>query len=329
MPDPKVHFLNVRKGDCFLIERPSGRLTMIDICCGNMTETERMIAAMLEKIEAKPRGNFRMCKQPTNPIEYMAHMGLSDVFRFILTHPDMDHMDGIQKLFSKFNVQNYWDCGIRKKKPDFKEKKEYSEEDWDFYDDLIHDRVSGTKVISPRAGDSCCYYGSDDNDNSGSGDYISIVSPSQKLVDDANMNGNVNDASYVIVYRSSAGRIIFGGDSNATTWEYILDNHKSLVSDAAVLFAPHHGRKKNQDFSYLDVVKPRITFFGCASSDHLAYSAWQNRNLLFFTNNQCGNTHIYPDGEKIHVYIENDTYASAFTEGRTFQKNYYWYLCTV
>ena len=36
MPDPKVHFLNVKRGDCFLLERSSGRVTVIDLCCGNV-----------------------------------------------------------------------------------------------------------------------------------------------------------------------------------------------------------------------------------------------------------------------------------------------------
>lgn len=328
MPEPKIHFLNVKKGDCILFERPSNRLTVIDICCGNLTKEEQEIAEIIESRMAKPKGNYRMCKTPTNPISYLTQKGLSEIWRFILTHPDMDHMDGIKKLFSELSVANFWDCGIRREKPDFEENKEYKEEDWDFYEDLINDRVEETKVISPRAEDINQYWNADNEDKSGDGDYLSIVAPSQKLVDDANENGNINDASYVIVYRSSAGRVIFAGDSNSTTWEYILENHKNLVSDAAVLFAPHHGRKADQDFSYLKVVNPRITFFGCASSEHLAYNAWQSRGLLYFTNNQCGNVHIYPDGEDVKVYIENQQYAWAYTSNKTHKEDGYWYLCT-
>jgi len=57
MPDPKIHALNVRQGDCYIIERPSGRVTMIDICCGNL-EVEAISEAKLAALErVKPLSN--------------------------------------------------------------------------------------------------------------------------------------------------------------------------------------------------------------------------------------------------------------------------------
>lgn len=326
----RVHFLNVKQGDCFLIEHLSDRLTMIDICGGNL-ENKDIIEAQLVKFakEVKPRGNFNMCSKPTNPIDYLAEKGFSEVWRFILTHPDMDHMDGIKELFDQKKVVNFWDCGIRREKPDFEEGSPYKEKDWDFYEDLISGRVE-TNVIKPRAGDEGRYWNCDDDQGNGNGDYIHIASPNDKLINQANDCGDINDASYVIVYFSDAGKIIFSGDSNNKTWEYVLDKHRDLVSDAGVLFAPHHGRNSDLDFSFLDIVKPRVSFFGCAPSGYLAYSAWQNRDLLFFTNNQCGNVHIYPLSNKsFDIYIENQTYAEAFNQKETEQIDGFWYLCNV
>ena len=305
MADPKVHFLNVRKGDCVILERSSGRVTVIDICCGNLTKVDHEMAEMMRALVKKPAGNYRMCETPTNPIDYLSSKGLTSIFRFILTHPHLDHMDGIKKLFDGLSVTNFWDCGIRTEKPDFGEYEQYLEEDWDFYDDLINNKVDDVTIVYPRAGSVGKYWNADNEDKSGSGDYLSIVAPDSSLLASANGNGEIHDASYVIVYRSCAGRIIFGGDSNSRTWEYILEHHEDLVSDAAVLLAPHHGRKANQDFSYLDTVNPRVSLLGCASSEHLAYSAWQNRNLLYFTKNQCGNVHVYPEGDYVDVFIEN------------------------
>lgn len=329
MPDPKVHLLNVKQGDCFLIERPSGRLTMIDICAGNISAEDILVAKLVDLRVAKPRGNYAMCSNPTNPIRYLEEKGFNTVWRFILTHPDMDHMDGIKQLFRTKSITNFWDCGIRRDKPDFEAGNPYREDDWDFYEDLINGRVPGVNIVSPRAGSIGKFWNCDNDDKTGDGDYISIVAPDETLIASANDDGDINDASYVIVYRSSAGRVIFAGDSNDKTWEYILANHKGLVSDAAVLFAPHHGRKSDRDYSFLDIVKPRISFFGCAPSEHLAYSAWQYRKLLYFTNNQCGNAHIYPCGELIEVFIENATYANDYTAGKTYQKDGYWFLCSV
>lgn len=324
MAEPRVHYLNVKNGDCIIFERPSsGRVTLIDMSCGNLT-TEDIEEA---KRISKPPGDYGMRNSPTNPIDYLTSKGISKIWRFILTHPDMDHMDGIKRLFDEKTILHFWDCGIRKERPEFDEKTPYLEEDWDFYEKLIANKVTGTRVITPRAGDIGKFWNADDDEKNGEGDYISIVAPDNGLVKTANEGGDINDASYVIVYRSSAGRIIFPGDSNDKTWEFILKNYKDLVSDAAVLFAPHHGRKSGQDYSFLDVVKPRVSFFGCAPSEHLAYSAWQNRNLLYFTNNQCGNIHVYPVDKKVEVYIENYKYANDYTDGHTSQKDGYWFLC--
>lgn len=322
-----IHFLNVKRGDCSILECSSGRVTMIDICAGNVSDEELVESESGAK--AKPHGNFGMCSKPTNPIRYLQSRGINSIWRFILTHPDMDHMDGIKQLFESLRVHHFWDCGIRRTKPDFPTLGQYREEDWDFYEKLIAREVDGTKVITPRAGDVGRYWNADNDDGNGKGDYLYIISPDEALIDKANQNGDINDASYVVVYRSSAGPVIFAGDSNDKTWDYILENHEDSVSNAAVLFAPHHGRKSDRDYAFLDVVAPRISFFGCAPSEHLAYSAWNNRNLLFFTNNQCGNVRIYPRGEAVEVFIENGTYANEYTEGKTYQEEGYWFLCEV
>lgn len=320
--------LNVRQGDCFLLERSaSARLTMIDVCCGNLDIIK--LAKSIEVSEAlKPLGNFQMCKKPTNPIDYIKEKGFSSVFRFILSHPDMDHMDGIKRLFGDLNVCNFWDCGIRRDKPDFKDSP-YSESDWDFYEDLIDGKIKDVNIVTPRAGSKGQFWNRDDDEGNGNGDYLTIVAPNKKLIDSANEDGDINDASYVIIYRSSAGPIIFAGDSNDKTWEYILDEHSDKVKDAAVLFAPHHGRKSDRKYQFLGVVKPRISFFGCAPNDNLAYSAWTYRKLLYFTNNQCGNIHLYPKDKKVEVYIENVKYANKYTNDSTHSSDSYWYLCTV
>ncbi len=326
MAELRIHYLNVKNGDCIIFERPSsGRVTVIDIRCGNLT-TEAIKEA---KRLRKPPGDYGMRNHPTNPVDYLTSKGISEIWRFILTHPDMDHMDGMKTFFDNKKILHFWDCGIRREKPDFDVTNPYLEEDWDFYEDLIADRVSGTKVIEPRAGDRGQFWNADNDNNEGNGDYIHIVAPDSKLIETANDNGDINGASYVVVYNSSAGPIIFPGDSNDKTWEYILQNHEDMISNAAVLFAPHHGRKFEQGYSFLDVVKPRVSFFGCAPSEHLAYSAWRNRGLLYFTNNQCGNVHVYPVDTKVKVFIENFEYANDYTRGNTRTKDGYWLLCEV
>ena len=320
----KVHFLNVGEGDCSIIQSNSGHNTVIDICNGNQKEEPLEKLARMIAESKKPKGNFRMCDNLTNPIEYFKNNNITTIFRFILTHPDMDHMDGLNNIFGNFSIYNFWDSGVRREKPDFESNNKYDEKDWDIYEDIISGNHQDLTIISPLAGDCNKYWCKDDL--GGGGDYISIVAPNKDLVDDATKTGNINDGSYVVVYRSAGGNIIFAGDSHNKTWEYILDKYKSLVQNAAVLFAPHHGRKSDRDHEFLNIVNPKVTFFGCAPSKDLDYSAWQNRELLYFTNNQCGNIVLEPHKSKINIFIENKSFAVKYTNNNTYTNNQGYYF---
>src|SRR6266498_1409280 len=151
----KVHFLNVGKGDCCVIEHVSGRTTMIDISKGNLSPGRRASAALLEEIFGSSRvpGDFGMSQKPTNPISYLNALGIDELFRFVLTHPDMDHLDGFDALADEFPIFNFWNSGVRREKPDF-EGSPYREEDWDRYVKFRDGKEEGVTVVRPRAGSS-------------------------------------------------------------------------------------------------------------------------------------------------------------------------------
>ena len=62
-------------------------------------------------------------------------MGVRNIWRFILTHPDMDHMDGLNQLYRNFEVSFFWDTENRKKMGDF-DGSRYKKEDWDRYQEI-------------------------------------------------------------------------------------------------------------------------------------------------------------------------------------------------
>ena len=76
-----------------------------------------------------------------------------------------------------------------------------------------------------------------------------------------------------------------------------------------LLIAPHHGRKSGRSYEFLDVVRPQITFFGNAKSEHLAYGAWQSRNLRIITNNQANCMVVDTNGDAMQVYVTNRNFA--------------------
>lgn len=308
----RVHFLNVGKGDCSIIEHGSGRVTMIDICSGNRDEpVETAATRILEALEpsSTTSGNYGMCRRPTNPISYIKRNQINDPFRFILTHPDCDHLDGFDALCRKYRITNFWDNGLRKEKPNF-QGSPYKEEDWDRYLAVRDKKQDALTVVEPLAGSKFSFANKGDPD--AHGDCIDIVAPDASLVKSANQSEDKNDGSYVLVYRSAGGKIIFGGDAHDATWEYVLKKHSQLVEKCAVLIAPHHGRDSDRSHDFLDTLKPALTLFGCADSDHLAYEPYTRRNLEKITNNQAGNIVMVPHALGIDIYIENKKFAEIY-----------------
>jgi beta-lactamase superfamily II metal-dependent hydrolase len=304
-----VHLLNVSPGDCTIIRHNSNHVTMIDICDGNLSDQEIRKARETAAREARVPGNFGMCGRPTNPITYAKNIGITSIFRFILTHPDMDHMDGINALLDELGVRNFWDTGSRRDKPDFSAGP-YLEEDWDRYEDIRDDNDAEVSTSIRRAGSHFSYANQDEN-GEGGGDGLYILAPNAELIKDSDQNDDLNDGSYVILYRSRGGRILIPGDAHDKTWEYVLEKYPKDVKNCSFLLAPHHGRDSGRSYDFLDHIQPKLTLIGCSPSKHIDYDQWKRRELDFITSNQAGNVVLEVEEDVLHVFIENETFAKA------------------
>lgn len=325
-----IHFLNVNEGDCIWVQDDQQGNTIIDVCNARIEEQEDEQSNILtETCSASVPGNYRQKEHPVNPIEYFKERNMDEIFRFILTHPDMDHMDGIKDLFDTFDVINFWDTSNNKEMESDTSWGKYREEDWEFYQ-TIRKSEKNPKVLNLYSGATGQYYNRDENGNSTESKF-NILSPTKELVEEANKSKDYNDASYVILYKVNNMRIIFAGDSSDKTWDYILENYHDDVKNIDILCAPHHGRKSGGNDNYLDVLNPKLTLFGNAKSKDLDYSSWNNRNLEFITNNQA-NCVILDTGtkNKIKVYVTYEKFAKAKNEFSFYStKHKAWYIETI
>lgn len=304
----KIHFLNVGDGDCTIIEHEDGRTTMIDICNGNLTNEKK-----------------------TDPIAYLKKIqnlqygGRGKIFRFILTHPDMDHMDGVKRLYKNFEIINFWDSDHTKTMESISNEGDYNQEDWDFYDE-IHKKTK--KSITRME----LYKGCDGEYYTNHG--IKIISPNEELVQklkDAK-SPNWNDISYVLLFENLGRKILFCGDSGNTSWKHIIgdketrkniqeksytertDEEKEILDNIAmledidILFAPHHGRKSGGDTlnEYLDFLNPKLAVLGSAPSEHKNYDAFHKRNIPIITNDEAGNIIFNITPSKIRITCDDD-----------------------
>lgn len=307
---PAIHYLNVKQGDCSVIEHVSGHVTVIDVCNAKQETVKEALAseALTKAAETGILGNFNQKRYPVNPISYVKSRGISSVFRFVLTNPDMDHMDGIKDFWDEFSPANFWDTDNNCEK-EFEEGAPYNEEDWEFYKWLRDsDPRTDPKRLTLFSGSEGEYYNVG-ADGSRGGDGLYVLAPTSALVAEANECGDHNDCSYVILYRTQGFRIVFGGDSHDKTWEHILKTHEADLTGIDLLIAPHHGRDSDRSYEFLDVLRPRLTFFGNANSEHLAYGAWNGRNLRFITNNQAGCMIVDIDRRRMALYVTHKPFA--------------------
>lgn len=75
-----VHFLNVKEGDCSIINHVSGHISVIDVsnACKEYTEEEN-ISALVKALREAGSGNFNQKAYPVNPIEYMKSFGITSI----------------------------------------------------------------------------------------------------------------------------------------------------------------------------------------------------------------------------------------------------------
>ena len=311
-----IHFLNVLEGDCNIIEHDSGRITVIDVSNasnGVDTSAETMVKASAERKAMKARTmvpvgkkDYRQKHSPDNPIEYLRdELVIDNIFRFVITHPDMDHIDGIRDLYDEFTVVNTWDTDNNKEISTNGFFAGYNREDWEFYKILRDGNFKETSRHTFFDTSDCDYWKSDD---------MKVLCPSKELVVSGNSSGEIHDSSYVILFSPprSNGRkwkILFAGDSHDNSWEHILKNNAGLISNVDVLFAPHHGRDSSRSYEFLKTLKPRLTLFGNASSEHLAYSSYPEIRI---TNNQAGFIILETSPDSIKVYVKNQEFARDF-----------------
>ena len=290
----ELHFLNVKEGDCSWIKHPNGRNTIIDIFNASILKQKEPDAKtkllnslrINESIKAKGiKGNFRQKEHPVNPIEYLKDFNVRSIFRFIVTHPDMDHIGGIKDFFEAYSPTNIWDTDNEKEMESFDDSP-YNEDDWNFYKNIRDGKNTNQTRLTLFSGSEGPYYNqNEDGSCCGNGLFIRATTP--ELLKEAIESDDYNNSSYVISYNAPNGaRVIFAGDSHDKTWEHILNKWKNDVKNCDILIAPHHGRDSMRSYGFLDVLKPKITFFGNAKHENLAYGAWNIRKLEKITNNQ-------------------------------------------
>lgn len=259
----KIHFLNVGKGNCTVIQFPNNRLSIVDIDNSHIADEDDVL---------------------TDPIEFLkSEYPNKDIFRFILTHPDMDHMTGLEELFNLRTIYNFWDTDNDKEIDiDSDNFGPYNKEDWTRYLQ-VRESETGPKALKllRNATADCCWI--EDN--------IKILSPSKELLklsqETAEGSDKYNHLSYVLRLEYKGIVIILGGDATKSAWDDIYEHYASTgelsLLKADVLLASHHGSPNNVNEEVFKHINP----------DYVVVSVLRGINYDYSYYNTLANKQVY------------------------------------
>jgi len=265
-----IKSLSVGNGDMYYIKHGNETLTIIDCCLTDDTSD-----SILTEISD-------LCAQ-------------KQITRFISTHPDEDHIRGLDLLDDKIKIINFY-CV----------KNEATKEDeTDSFNRYCALRDS-QKAYYLQKGCTRKWMTHGDEERGGAG--ISVLWPKvdneyfKDELDYSKQGGTPNNISAVIQYHLKDGvTALWMGDLETEFMEAVESDLDLIPVD--ILFAPHHGRASARvPKSILDKLNPKIIVVGEAPSQHIHY--YPNYNTI--TQNRAGDIHFECCEGKVHIFTSEE-----------------------
>lgn len=281
-----VKSFSVGNGDMYYIQHGSKNFTIFDC---NLDDTNKK--AIVDEIIKMKMGK--------------------NITRFISTHPDEDHIHGLEYLDSRIGILNFYCVENKATKEDetsnFLHYCKLRDGEHHYY---IYKGCSRKWMNAADANDP------EDNGSSGLHCLWPITSDEyfQAAQEDAEDGIAYNNLSPVIEYISnSRAKMLWLGDLEHDFIENVKDNIEWPSID--ILFAPHHGRSTGKVPSdVLEELSPKLVIIGEAPSKYLDY--YKGYNTI--TQNSAGDITFNCDDNYVHIYLGagNYPYDTSFLEQR-------------
>jgi beta-lactamase superfamily II metal-dependent hydrolase len=282
----EVWFVNVGHGDSTIVKFPSGRLMMVDINNSKtlddktisevyesmgIADTQRRAYQLgLNAMPAEMRGYEDRLEDPIAVLK--REYPNQEVFRFIVTHPDMDHIRGLYRLVFEEHgmaVLNFWDTQNTKVMTTEDFKSDDDGKNWATYQFLRQSKGTPTVLFLNRG----------DKGNYWTDDGMHILSPTREIVQEANGSEDWNHASYVFLLQYGKSRVLLTGDTSAEAQEEMAKLYGENLA-STILKAPHHGRQSGYCGDFAKYVQPAYTIVSVgpkpqtdATDDYRYYTA--------------------------------------------------------
>lgn len=242
----QVHFIDVGQGDATLITC-DGHAMLIDAGGNNMGTAMQY---------------------------YLEKQGIASLDYIIGTHPDEDHIGGMDVILTKF------DCGTVML-PD-------CEKDTASYRDVISAiEYKAYQITRPVVGDTYTL------GNAG----FTIIAPNGDDYEDS------NNMSIGLLLTHGENSFLFTGDAEGEAEEDILRNGIDVAAD--VLHVAHHGNAKGTTETFVEAVSPEFAVISCERNNSYghphahALDTLQDNGVELFRTDVQGTVIAYSDGEEI------------------------------
>lgn len=206
---------------------------------------------------------------------YLKKQGVESLDYVIGTHPDADHIGGLDVIVYKYNC----DTVIM---PDYeKDTKTYQE-----LVDVIHDK--NMKITYPVVGEQYAL---------GEAKFT-IIAPNSN-----SYGGNANDYSVAILLEYGKNRFLFTGDAEEASETEMLSNGIELSAD--VYKVAHHGSRSASTQEFLNAVHPKYAVISCGEGNSYGHPHAEVLNRLrsmgveVFRTDEQGSIIASSDGENI------------------------------
>lgn len=251
-----VTFINVGEGDCILIETPQGKNLLID---GGGT----------------PFSNFDIGNKIVVP--YLRRKGIQHIHLIILTHPDLDHLEGLMTVVKEMKVSNFVDSGIVSQNIEYQKLINLINEKGISYGSLI----AGDQIILSKNLE------------------ILVLNPTSHP--DFYSKTDLNNSSLVLKLFYKNARILFTGDIEEEAEKEILLNQYTIRSD--ILKIAHHGSLSSTSPDFLEKVNPKIAIISVGDNNFnhphpLIINRLEDYGIKVYRTDQNGTIVIQTDGDR-------------------------------
>ncbi len=248
-PTMKVHFINVGQGDATYIKMPGGEDVLID--GGRQGQGDEVIA-------------------------YLKKMKVDDIEIMISTHPDADHLGGLDEVLKAYRVESVYAPKVA--------------HTTDAYANFLK-AVKAEKLTIKTAK---------------VGVKLPLKTVTAKFVGPVREYGktDLNNWSAVLHVTYNQNKFLFTGDAEKASESDMVKANQTLLAD--VIKVGHHGAKTSSNADFLKVVKPKYAVISVGKNSYGHPTAevlnrYKPYKAAIYRTDQKGNIIFTSTGTKITV----------------------------